>query len=133
MSKYRNEEDETPELFEIAGNKYYFDLKHLSQFIRIERPESVDDILGQAKKELEKNSENESDTESTEEIVDDIYSQIIDVTLWETTKVMIESVLTESGPVDEQMGYQQLSKQLSIPFKISFNTLLKYKIIKEDN
>jgi len=89
--------------------------------------------LGQAKKELEKNSDDDESDEPTEETIDDIYSQIIDVTLWETTKVMIESVLTESTPVDEQMGYQQLSKQLSIPFKISFNTLLKYKIIKEDN
>jgi len=44
---------------------------------------------------------------------------------------MIESVLNEQGPIDEAMGYTQISKQLSIPFKLSFNTLLKYKIIKE--
>jgi hypothetical protein len=126
MSKYRKEDNESPELFDIAGGKYYFDLNELSQFIRIEKSETVDDILGEAKKEL---VENESEED---EILPDPYSQIIDVTKWETTKVMIESVLTEHGQVDEKMGFAKLSDQLSIPFKISFNTLLKYKIIKEE-
>lgn len=126
MSKYRKE-DEIPELFEIAGNKYYFDLNQLSHFIRIDKPESVDDILGEAKKELEEDDESEDETPM------DAYSQIIDVTKWETTKVMIESVLNEQGPVDEAMGYTKLGSQLSIPFKLSFNTLLKYQIIKEDD
>jgi len=31
------------------------------------------------------------------------------------------------------MGRTKLSSQLSIPFKLSFNTLLKYQIIKEEN
>lgn len=131
MSKLRNSGDEIPEFFEIAGGKFYFDLDELSQFIRIEKSESVDDILGQAKKEME-DSNNDNDGEM-EEIPQDMYGQIIDVTKWETTKVMIESVLSEQGPVDEAMGYGQLSKQLSIPFKLSFNTLLKYKIIKDED
>jgi len=125
MSKLRKG-DESPELFEIAGNKYYFDLNELSQFIRVEKPDTVEDILGEAKKEM--------DEESEDDDVNHIdYSQIIDVTKWETTKVMIESVLNEQGPVDEAMGYGKLSTQLSIPFKLSFNTLLKYQIIKEDD
>ena len=129
MTKFRKGEEEIPELFDIAGNKYYFDLDELSQFIRVERPESVDDILGQAKKDLEEGKE----SEETDDVQLDAYHQIIDVTKWETTKVMIESVLNEQGPMDEAMGYSQLSKQLSIPFKLSFNTLLKYKIIKEQD
>jgi len=130
MSRFRNSGNEIPEFFEIAGGKFYFDLDELSQFIRIEKSESVDDILGEAKKELE-NQNNNNDEE--EEVHNDMYTQIIDVTKWETTKVMIESVLSEQGPVDEAMGYGQLSKQLSIPFKLSFNTLLKYQIIKEEH
>jgi len=126
MTKFRKEEEEVPDLFDIAGNRYYFDLDELSQFIRIEKPESVDDILGEVKKELEDEESSESDDPRLE-----AYHQIIDVTKWETTKVMIESVLNEQGPIDEAMGYTQISKQLSIPFKLSFNTLLKYKIIKE--
>ena len=137
MNKFRKEE-ESSDLFEIAGVKYYFDLDQLTQFIRIEKPESVDDILGEAKKELVKNTEDTEDSEDSEneELVEpelEGYSQIIDITKWETTKVMIETVLTEQGPIDEAMGRTKLSNQLSIPFKLSFNTLLKYQIIKEEN
>lgn len=124
MSKYRREEEDS-ELFNIAGNKYYLDLETLSSFIRYEKTESVDDILGEAKKELESNGQEETQSDET-------YGQMIDITKWETTKVLIESILTEQGPVDEAMGVTKLESQLSIPFKLSFNTLLKYKIIKED-
>jgi len=134
MNKFRKEE-EPSDLFEIAGVKYYFDLDQLTQFIRIEKPESVDDILGEAKKELVKNTEDSEDSENEELVEPELegYSQIIDITKWETTKVMIETVLTEQGPIDEAMGRTKLSNQLSIPFKLSFNTLLKYQIIKEDD
>ena len=135
MNKFRKEEEESSDLFEIAGVKYYFDLDQLTQFIRIEKPESVDDILGEAKKELVKNTEDSEDSENEELVEPELegYSQIIDITKWETTKVMIETVLTEQGPIDEAMGRTKLSNQLSIPFKLSFNTLLKYQIIKEEN
>lgn len=126
--KYNEKHDS--DFFSIAGNYYYFDLDELSQFIRIEKPENtsdsiVDDILGENKKEEKK----EGDSSTEEEIPMD--SQIIDLTKWETIKVMIESVLSENGPVDEAMGRTKLGEQLSIPFRLSFNTLVNYKIIKE--
>ena len=112
--KFKKEND--LELFSIAGGDYYFDLDELSEFVRVDKPGSVEALLGSTKEEEEENPE-------------EIYSQVIDLTKWETTKVMIESVLTESEPVDEAMGLSRLSSQLSIPFKLSFNTLLKYKMI----
>lgn len=125
-----NEKHES-DFFSIAGNYYYFDLDELSQFIRIEKPENtsdsmVDDILGENKKEEKK--EGDPSIEEGEIPMD---SQIIDLTKWETIKVMIESVLSENGPVDEAMGRTKLGQQLSIPFRLSFNTLVNYKIIKE--
>lgn len=116
-------ENESPEFFSIAGNQYYFDLDELSNFIKIEKDESVDDILGEDKQ----NEGVETEGEPSEQVE----GQIIDLTKWETIKVMIESVLSENGPVDEAMGRTKLGEQLSIPFRLSFNTLLNYKIIKE--
>lgn len=121
----KNLKEEEPKLFAIAGNQYYFDLDELSQYIRIEKTESVEDILGEIQ-------EKESDGEESE-YKDSEYTQIIDVTKWETLKIMIETVLNEQGPIDEAMGYSKLSEQLSIPFRLSFNTLIKNKIIKEEN
>jgi hypothetical protein len=42
---------------------------------------------------------------------------------------MLETVLTESNEVDEDLGLK--SNELSIPFKIAFNTLLMKKIINK--
>jgi len=135
MSNYRSR-DEEPSLFEVAGNAYYFDLNELSQFIRIEKESVEDSILENDVDKVLGDPSSKTDGDSTsdnEETPYDMYHQIIDVTKWETTKVMIETVLTEQGPIDEAMGIEKLGKDLSIPFKLSFNTLLKYKIIKDNN
>ena len=49
---------------------------------------------------------------------------------YDVVKMMLETVLTEREEVDESIGMNG-AKQTSIPFKISFNTLLKYKILKK--
>jgi hypothetical protein len=48
---------------------------------------------------------------------------------YEVVKSMLETVLTESNEVDENLGLK--SSELSIPFKIAFNTLLVKKIINK--
>ena len=48
---------------------------------------------------------------------------------YEMIKNMVETVLTESEIVDENMGMK--SNEVSIPFKISFNSLLMKKIINK--
>jgi transcription termination factor NusB len=55
--------------------------------------------------------------------------QQISVTRYETFKSLIEVVLTEREELDENLGIHS-SKNLTIPFKIAFNTLLINKIIK---
>ena len=114
-------------LFNIAGEKFFFDLERISEFIRLEKEErTVDDILNMVDTEDNKDSiDNEKET--IEE-----YGQMIDITKWELTKVMIETVLSEHGILDEDMGISNLEKQLSIPFRISFNTLLINKILKKN-
>ena len=55
--------------------------------------------------------------------------QQISVTRYETFKSLIEVVLTEREELDENLGIHS-AKNLTIPFKIAFNTLLINKIIK---
>ena len=55
--------------------------------------------------------------------------QQISVTRYETFKSLIEVVLTEREELDENLGIHA-AKNLTIPFKIAFNTLLMNKIIK---
>ncbi len=109
------------ELFAIAGNNYYIDIEELSQCIRIEKPESIEDIFSETESEVNKETD------------ENMYTQVIDVAKWEVLKIMIESLLNETSVVDEAMGPTKLAEQLSIPFRLSFNTLIKNKIIKEEN
>ena len=48
---------------------------------------------------------------------------------YEMIKHMVETILTEDEEVDEKMGMN--SNEVSIPFKISFNSLLMKKIINK--
>ena len=56
--------------------------------------------------------------------------QQISVTRYETFKSLIEVILTEREELDENLGIHA-AKNLTIPFKIAFNTLLMNKIIKK--
>jgi hypothetical protein len=48
---------------------------------------------------------------------------------YELIKIMIEVLITESEPVDEKMG--PTNSELTIPFKISFNSLVMKNIINK--
>lgn len=113
------------ELFEIAGEEFYFDLDCISDFVRIneEEPKNLEDLL---KKDIktDKNSDNIDENEL-------ILAPLIDMTKWDLTKAMVETVLNENnGIIDERMGVTKLGEQLSIPFRLSFNTLVRHNLIK---
>jgi hypothetical protein len=111
------------ELFGIAGEQYYFDLKSISDFVRVdeEEPKNLKDLL-----------EKEENEDSGEELSVDLQGPMVDMTKWELTKGLMEAILSEQGVVDEAMGIQKLEDQLSIPFKLAFNTLIKHKLIKRN-
>ena len=55
--------------------------------------------------------------------------QTINLVSFEVIKIMLEIIMTEREEVDNNLGVTNI-KDLSIPFKIAFNTLLKHKILK---
>jgi hypothetical protein len=117
------------ELFEIAGREFYFDLDEISEFIRMSEEDSIDDLL----KDMSLAEGDDVNEEIPATTAYDIpQGQMVDITKWEMTKAMIETVLNENGIVDEAMGVTKLGGQLSIPFRLSFNTLMMNKLIKEN-
>ena len=116
-------------LFDIAGEEYYFDLEAIADFVRLDS--------GKSKKDLDyllsKKEENEKPIVDNKELEEEmLQGPLIDMTRWDLTKAMIETILSENGIVDEAMGVTKLGEQLSIPFRLSFNTLVRYKIIKNN-
>ena len=53
----------------------------------------------------------------------------IPVVKYESVKAMVDTILTEIGEVDENLGMK--NNEVTIPFKIAFNTLLMKKIINK--
>ena len=53
----------------------------------------------------------------------------VHIVKYEIIKGMVDTLLTETNEVDENLGMN--SNELSIPFKIAFNTLMFKKIINK--
>lgn len=53
----------------------------------------------------------------------------INIVKYEMIKMMSEIVMTEEEMVDEALG--EKNNELTIPFKLAFNTLLNHKIINK--
>jgi len=127
------------ELFRIANNEYYIDLDKVSEFIRMEP--SLDELLLSSNQEVKENvdsdDENFGDVGEKEIVFEGPQNAIpphmmMDVAKWEIVRALLESLLNENGIIDESMGIKKLESQLSIPFRLAFNTLLINKIIKRN-
>lgn len=102
-------------MLEVLGENYYVDFTELEEVINI--PKS------------EKKVEIKTEVVDTEVIEEEDGTQHISIVKYETIKMMLEVVLTEREELDENLGIHN-SKNLSLPFKFAFNTLLRYGIIK---
>jgi len=136
------------ELFRIANNEYYIDLDKISEFIRMEP--TLDELLLSSNQEVrisKEVKENEEIHEDWDSDVEDVEKKeivfegsqnaipphmMMDVAKWEIVRALLESLLNENGIIDESMGIKKLESQLSIPFRLAFNTLLINKIIKRN-
>ena len=55
--------------------------------------------------------------------------QNVSIVKFELIKTMLDVVFSESTDIDEKMGLKG-TNDLTIPFKIAFNTLLRYGLIQ---
>ena len=54
----------------------------------------------------------------------------INIIKYETVKLMLDVILTESDDAEDKLGLAS-ANNLSLPFKLAFNTLLNKKIINK--
>lgn len=87
-------------MLEVLGELYYIDLDSVSNTIDM----SDDNFSGETE-------------------------QTINLVSFEVIKMMLEIIMTEREEVDNNLGVHNM-KDLSIPFRIAFNTLLKHQILK---
>ena len=100
-------------LLDIGGKEFYFDIDALSDAVKLES------------KLIEES--NLSECENPEK-KDNVLQ--IDVAKYEMYRDLINTLLSTNDVIDDKMGIMGLNS-LSIPFKLSFNTLLLKGILKE--
>ena len=91
-------------MLKILGENYYLDLDKIDDYVQIKD-----------RKELLS-----GDTEGT----------AISIIKYETIKLMLEVVMDETEELDETLGIKG-TNNLSVPFKIAFNTLLYKKLLNK--
>jgi hypothetical protein len=101
-------------MFKIFNENYYIDIDAIDEYVQFnaEIPNDDDDEVGV-----------EGDTAELKE------EKQIHLVKYELIKNLLETILTESNEVDEDLGMK--SNEVTIPFKIAFNSLLIKKIINK--
>lgn len=88
-------------MLKILGEHYYFDIDRLEECVNIEKTP----VSGE--------------TQETQ----------FNLVKYEMYKTMVEIMVTEGNEIDETLGSK--SSEISIPFKLAFNTLINKKIINK--
>lgn len=112
-------------MFEIFGTEYYIDIDAISEKcsiqpkVRMEDEYKTDDIR-------EEDSENEGENNESETILE------INVFKYDIVKMCLDKVLTESNNNEDDDEIFN-GKKTDTSFKLAFNTLINYEIIKDTN
>lgn len=77
--------------------------------------------------EVEKYLDMSDDTEP--ELVSGTTEMRINVIKFELVKLLLETILSEQEPLEDKLGLNSNLKNVSVPFKLAFNTLLNKKLV----
>ncbi len=88
----------------IFGENYYLNLDNIDKFVNVTQLEPL--------------------TGETEN------QQQISIVKYEMIKLLNDVIMTETEDVDEKLGVKGTS-QLTTPFKLAWNTMLRYKFIEK--
>lgn len=95
-------------MIKVLGENYYFDLDKIEEYLDMTvKPDEEDDDYDEF-------------SGSTD--------MKINVIKFEMVKMLMDTILTEHEEIDEKLGMKS-SNNTSIPFRLSFNSLLNKKLI----
>jgi hypothetical protein len=117
------------EYLDFGGTTYYIDFEAFDSLLTIDgdlTPKTVEDVnehkIYDAKDKLISTEVSITKTQKNKEI---------NIASYETIRMLMEIVLTFQDDNDDTLGPKRALATAPLSFKISFNTLLKYGIIKE--
>jgi hypothetical protein len=101
------------EKLDIGGHELYIDFDKISDIVRLETETYLDEEGNLVDNGAEGGPH-------------------IDITKYEMLREMVGVVLSSNDIIDDKMGLIALNT-LPIPFKISYNTLVEYDVLKDSN
>jgi hypothetical protein len=115
-------------ILEFGGVAYYIDFSNLKNMLDSDDKSESDEI-----EETETTTTYiQGGVEKTEVIIRKYpRGREIDVSKYETYRALIEILLTYQDDTDDSLGAERGLSDAPLPFKITFNTLVKYGILKE--
>lgn len=116
-------------MLEIGGVIYTVDLEALDALITA-KTTGGNKITETETKELIDDKDNVYAKEKVTKEFDRIRE--IDMAKYETVRVLFEVILSMQEEIDDNLGVERALGDTSLPFKLSFNTLIQYGIIKEE-
>jgi hypothetical protein len=90
-------------MISVLGETYYIDLDKVENYLDMSNDENYEPLSGTSEMR-------------------------INVIKFELIKLLLETVLSEQEPLEDKLGLNN-PKNVSIPFKLAFNTLLNKKLI----
>ena len=127
---------------EFGGNVFYINLSSILEAIKIDTIDSplppqliVEEKVVKKRKSKKVIESNEPPQESMNvEFLPEFNDGIqVDISKWEVLRLMLDAIMNINIEIDDKLGIAGLNNSTPIPFKIAFNTLLKYDILQEED
>jgi hypothetical protein len=99
-------------MFKIFNENYYIDIDAIDRYVQLDVEVPDEDLTDEDGESITLKEEKQ-----------------IHLVKYELVKNLLETILTESNEVDEEMGLK--TNEVTIPFKIAFNSLLMKQIINK--
>jgi len=117
-------------MLEIGGIIYTVDLEALDALITSKTMNNDDKVVETKTVEYKNDTGGTDSTIITTKKCDRVRE--IDMAKYETIRVLFEVILSMQDEIDDGLGVERALSDTTLPFKLSFNTLLQYGIIKEE-
>ena len=116
-------------ILEIGGVAFYIDFDSIESILT----SKDDDLSAKQVEETEtKTTYIAGGVEKTEVTVKQYHKgREVDLSRYDTYRMLIEILLTYNEEIDDTLGTEMALQDATIPFKIAFNTLVKYGVLKE--
>lgn len=116
-------------MLDIGGSTYIVDLERLSELLSDDESLKSQEIVETEVNEVRNEKGELVGTETTTKTYNK--GKEIDASRYDLFRMFFEVLLTYNEEFDDTLGFDRAMQNATLPFKITFNTLLNYEVLKE--